>query len=89
MEGTLEEPPIKDSSQASPDKHLKGMLYLIFQTFIAIFLRTTNIHFSVCFISSVVQKLTSVSSLYFGFSAGYYFIVFCNTALNLDVIKKM
>lgn len=25
MEGTLEEPPIKDSSQASPDKVLKGM----------------------------------------------------------------
>ncbi|KAF3422102.1 hypothetical protein E2986_12993 [Frieseomelitta varia] len=49
MEGTLEEPPIKDSSQASSDKHLK-----------AIFLRTTNIHFSVCFISSAVQKLTSV-----------------------------
>lgn len=26
MEGTLEEPPVKDSSQASPDKVLKGML---------------------------------------------------------------
>lgn len=27
MEGTLEEPPIKDSSQASPDKILKGIIF--------------------------------------------------------------
>lgn len=31
MEGTLEEPPIKDSSQASPDKILKGIIFYSFE----------------------------------------------------------
>ena len=55
MEGTLEEPPVKDSSRASPDKLLKGMLSTLACSFNDS--SEINVHRSFCvyFVPSLVD----------------------------------